>query len=164
MGTIASQITSLTVVYSIVYSGGDQRTHQFTGIGEFPAQRASNAENVSIWWRHHGDKMPSSGGTRIRTQPSMKPILQQTAYFGRLLVWFLLLFHSIFPVVHHTILKNIYPALLWLIAYHQFFVDSCNLLPILLRVAALGIHKNASDITLTHMDTIDPYWVVTNHI
>ena len=23
--------------------------------GEFPTQRASNAENVSIWWRHHGD-------------------------------------------------------------------------------------------------------------
>ena len=23
--------------------------------GEFPAQRASNAENVSIWWRHHGE-------------------------------------------------------------------------------------------------------------
>ena len=23
--------------------------------GEFPAQRASNAENVSIWWRHHVD-------------------------------------------------------------------------------------------------------------
>ena len=23
-------------------------------IGEFPAQRASDAENVSIWWRHHG--------------------------------------------------------------------------------------------------------------
>ena len=21
--------------------------------GEFPAQIASNAENVSIWWRHH---------------------------------------------------------------------------------------------------------------
>ena len=21
--------------------------------GEFPAQRASNAETVSIWWRHH---------------------------------------------------------------------------------------------------------------
>ena len=20
---------------------------------EFPAQRASNAENISIWWRHH---------------------------------------------------------------------------------------------------------------
>ena len=24
--------------------------------GEFPAQMASNAENVSIWWRHHGDR------------------------------------------------------------------------------------------------------------
>ena len=27
------------------------------GTGEFPAQRASNAENVSIWWRHHGLQM-----------------------------------------------------------------------------------------------------------
>ena len=23
------------------------------GTGDFPAQMASNAENVSIWWRHH---------------------------------------------------------------------------------------------------------------
>ena len=28
MGTMASQITSLTIVYSTVYSGADQRTHQ----------------------------------------------------------------------------------------------------------------------------------------
>ena len=27
---------------------------EFTGSGEFPAQKTSNAENVSIWWRHHG--------------------------------------------------------------------------------------------------------------
>ena len=27
---------------------------EFTGTGEFPAQRASYAEYVSIWWRHHG--------------------------------------------------------------------------------------------------------------
>ena len=26
---------------------------EFTGTGEFPAQMASNAENVSISWRHH---------------------------------------------------------------------------------------------------------------
>ena len=26
---------------------------EFTGTGEFPAQMASYAENVSIWWRHH---------------------------------------------------------------------------------------------------------------
>ena len=63
MNTIASQITSPTIVYSTVYSGADQRKHQSSaslafvwGIhraGEFPAQMASNAENVSIWWRHH---------------------------------------------------------------------------------------------------------------
>ena len=65
MGVIASQITSLTIVYSSVYSDADQRKHQSSAslalcagnspvTGEFPTQRASNAENVSIWWRHHG--------------------------------------------------------------------------------------------------------------
>ena len=65
MGTIAYQITSLTIVYSTVYSDADQRKHQSSaslvfvqGIpGEFPAQMASNAENVSIWWRHHGARL-----------------------------------------------------------------------------------------------------------
>ena len=64
MTTIASQITSLTVVYSIVYSDADQRKHQSSASLAFvwgihrdrwiPAQRVSYAENVSIWWRHHG--------------------------------------------------------------------------------------------------------------
>ena len=65
MGTMASQITSLTIVNSIVYSGTDQSKDQSSaslafvwgihrGTGEFPAQMASNVENVSIWWRHHG--------------------------------------------------------------------------------------------------------------
>ena len=27
------------------------------GTGDFPAQMASNAENVSIWWRHHEDEV-----------------------------------------------------------------------------------------------------------
>ena len=63
MTTMASQITSLTVVYSSVYSDADQRKHQssvslalceeFTGTDEFPAQKASYADNVSIWWRQH---------------------------------------------------------------------------------------------------------------
>ena len=30
--------------------------------GEFPAQMASNAEDVSIWWRHHDDKFLYSRG------------------------------------------------------------------------------------------------------
>ena len=30
--------------------------------GEFPAQRANNAENVSLWWRHHGRDWQESNG------------------------------------------------------------------------------------------------------
>ena len=30
------------------------------GTGEFPAQMASNAENVSIWWRHHVSRAGAS--------------------------------------------------------------------------------------------------------
>ena len=66
---MASQITSLSVVYSAVYSGADKRKHQSSAslaicegnspvTGEFPAQRTSNAENVSIWWRHLEKKLP----------------------------------------------------------------------------------------------------------
>ena len=61
MGAMAYQITSLTIVYSTVYSGADHRKHQSSaslafvqGIHRGPAQMARNAENVSIWWRHHG--------------------------------------------------------------------------------------------------------------
>ena len=64
MGTMVSQIISLTSVYSIGYSGADKKKHQSSaslafvrGIrpvtDEFPAQMTSNAENVFIWWRHH---------------------------------------------------------------------------------------------------------------
>ena len=72
--TMASQITSLTIVYSTVYSGTDQRKHQIPaslafvrGIRRWPVnspQMASNAEKVSIWWRHHG--RPLSHNTRGR--------------------------------------------------------------------------------------------------
>ena len=66
MDTMASQITSLTIVCAAVYSRHrSKKTSKLrvTGLyagnspvtGEFPAQRASNAGNVSIWWRHHGN-------------------------------------------------------------------------------------------------------------
>ena len=65
MSSMASQITSLTIVYSTVYSDTDQRKRQSSAslafvwgihwwpVSESPAQRASAAENVFIWWRHH---------------------------------------------------------------------------------------------------------------
>ena len=42
MGAIASQITSLTIVYSAVYSDADQRKHQ------------SSASLAFVWWIHRG--------------------------------------------------------------------------------------------------------------
>ena len=43
------------------------------GTGEFPAQMASNAENVSIWWRHHDTyqhiKTSWTGNTFCITDP-----------------------------------------------------------------------------------------------
>ena len=67
MGTIASQITSLTIVYKTrLFRRRSKKTSKLRvtglcmgnspGTGEFPAQMASNAENISIWWRHHGMK------------------------------------------------------------------------------------------------------------
>ena len=59
MRTMASQITRLTIAYSTVYSGALKLRDIGLCVGnspvagEFPAQKASNAENVSIWWRHH---------------------------------------------------------------------------------------------------------------
>ena len=35
------------------------------GTGEFPAQMSSNTENVSIWWRHHGDRKAGQATTMI---------------------------------------------------------------------------------------------------
>ena len=81
MTTMSSQITSLTIVYSTVYSGADQTKktskRRVTGLcagnspgtGEFPAQMASNAENVSIWWRLH-----VTSQTTPHTSPWQAPV------------------------------------------------------------------------------------------
>ena len=50
MGTIASQITSLTSVYSIVYSGADQSKHQ------------SSASLAFVWGIHRDRWIPRTNG------------------------------------------------------------------------------------------------------
>ena len=80
MSTMASQITSLTIVCSTVYSDADQWKHQSSASLDFvrgihrrpvnsPPQMASNAENVSIWWRQHDvsvyEEAPDSKDSRI---------------------------------------------------------------------------------------------------
>ena len=61
MSEMKSQITSVSIVCSTVCSGADQSKYQSSTslalwgeiTGVVPAQRASYAENVSIWWRHY---------------------------------------------------------------------------------------------------------------
>ena len=61
VGTIASHITSLTIVYSTVYAGADQRTHQSSaslalvrGIHRGPVNSPHKwPATRKIWWRHH---------------------------------------------------------------------------------------------------------------
>ena len=59
MGSIASQITSLTFFYLIVYSDADQRKHQSSESLAFvrgitPHKWPVTRKMFSIWWRHHG--------------------------------------------------------------------------------------------------------------
>ena len=65
MRALASQITGVSMVCSTVFfRRRSKKTSKLrvSGLcggnspvtGEFPAQRASDAGNVSIWWRHHG--------------------------------------------------------------------------------------------------------------
>ena len=67
MSAIASQITSLTIVYSTVFFKAQIKTSklrithdhwplwgEFIGDRWIPRIKSSNAENVPIWWRHYG--------------------------------------------------------------------------------------------------------------
>ena len=45
IGAIASQNTSLTIVYSTVYSGADQKKYRSSACGEFPADRRIPRKN-----------------------------------------------------------------------------------------------------------------------
>ena len=70
MSAMASQITSIPIVCWTVYSRCRSKktvtpmlhltglcAWNSPGTGDFPAQMASNAEDVSIWWRHHAKNM-----------------------------------------------------------------------------------------------------------
>ena len=85
MGVIATQITSLAIVYSTQI----KKHHSVTGLcagnspgtGEFPAQLASNAETVSIWWRHHFRLVAETSVFILiyREAPLRAPFMRKTA-------------------------------------------------------------------------------------
>ena len=62
MSAMASQITTLAIVYSSVYSNADERKHQSSASLAFvggihrwwiPCTKGQKRGNFSIWWRHH---------------------------------------------------------------------------------------------------------------
>ena len=78
MSAMALEITILTIVYSTVYSGADQRKHQSSaslafvgGIRRWPLNSPHkgqvSSENVSIWWRQN--VTPVSGKKRHLSPP-----------------------------------------------------------------------------------------------
>ena len=61
MSSMPIQITGVASFCSTVGPGVDQGKHQSSVSLAFVTQKASNAENVSIWWRHHvSDKRSST--------------------------------------------------------------------------------------------------------
>ena len=67
--------------------------------GEFPAQWASNPENVSIWWRHHVEQLCA--------------VIEKKSCFGQsiicVLVWSMSL--TVYSVLFHVMLVHMYSAL-----------------------------------------------------
>ena len=54
--------------------------------GEFPAQMASNAENVSIWWRHHAKTTQSVEHSKATVKVRGTPLsIYIYAFYNRLL-------------------------------------------------------------------------------
>ena len=51
------------------------------GTGEFPAQMACNAENVSIWWRHHVEVLETERIHQLQTR-SVDYISNSKNYFA----------------------------------------------------------------------------------
>ena len=82
MGAIASLITSLTIVYSTVYSGSDQRIHQSSALLAFVRGIHRDAENVSIWWRHHDQAWSGPSFRGISRAPAEWRILLIYAIIG----------------------------------------------------------------------------------
>ena len=78
MGTMASQITSLTIVYSIVYSGADQRKYQSSTLLAF-------VKGIHRWQVDSPHKRPVTRKMYPFDDVIMKLCFAQVAYYWRLM-------------------------------------------------------------------------------
>ena len=85
MSMIASQITSLTIVYSTVYSGADQRKHQ------------SSVSLAFVWGIHRGPV----------NSPHKWPVTRKMCSFDDVIMsWFRIIMNENFVVGEHKTLKS----------------------------------------------------------
>ena len=93
VGTMASQISSLTIVYSTVYSGADKRKHQSSvsltfvlGIHRWPVNsphKGPVTRKMFHWWRHHGYMVWFSPEVLFLPMPaSLLQVFMTTIYFN----------------------------------------------------------------------------------
>ena len=151
MGAMASQIISLTIVYSTVYWGADQGKDQsFTSLAfvrgiyqwpvEFPTQMAINAENVSIWWRHGSTKIKRTPKVLITDFCEANPLMAtefpspMAINKGSVFVWW----------NHHC-----YWSFKWYISISFLLLNFCTILLILFHFfsewGSLHSHRTSSD-------------------
>ena len=89
MSAKASQTTSLSIVCSTVCSGANKKKQQSSAswalcgnspvTGEFPAQSASNSEDVSIWCRHPALGIPEA---RLAHLDTLNPLIRNKTTTG----------------------------------------------------------------------------------
>ena len=135
MSTMASQITSVSMVCSTICWGAHQRKHQnYASLtfcegnplvtGGIPLQKASNAENVSIWWCHHALGPPYSrydlsidwcmegvSSSVINDDPS------ELIRFEKTSIWICILWHCL-TLKCRKFLK-LFPTEVWYILHNQ---------------------------------------------
>ena len=98
MGTVASQITSLTMIYSIVCSGADHKKTAKLGVTgliagnspvavEFPTERASNVDFFSIWWRYHEYQKRSKKSDVPEMGRAHQETIRPTCWHGSTPLW-----------------------------------------------------------------------------
>ena len=78
--------------------------------GEFPAQRASNTENVSIWWHHHGAKslvLPMFNVENRYHIPSYANIRRKgSTDLPGLFYWSMIFWRCIYGLAHHRLCSH----------------------------------------------------------
>ena len=114
-------ITNLTIVHSIVYSGADKRKYQSSaslalvrGIHRWPVNSPHKGpvtvENISIWWRYHGN-LPLKFGADVNTFMENKRVLCSTLLICSL--WYVQMIGYIMACRSCSFVAN-YTISLWL--------------------------------------------------